>query len=178
VAERACAEALRGNPAWLPEARRLHGTLAWLAGDVAVARARWQRSRETAEALGVPVERARTLREMGDRLGDLAPLDEAIGVFEPAGARVDLAFALHARARLAAAAGEDAGATCARYDRAIALLADVKAEHALGVACQARAALRARLGHLDRARTDLATARQCFAAVAAEEELAALPREP
>lgn len=47
AAGRACDQALRGNPAWLLEAHRLHGTLAWLSGDNTSAGRRWQRSLET-----------------------------------------------------------------------------------------------------------------------------------
>jgi hypothetical protein len=65
------------------------------------ARKRWAKGLAVATDLGFPVERGRTLLEMAHRLGDVAMVDEAIQVFEQTGARVDLAFALHARAELA-----------------------------------------------------------------------------
>jgi tetratricopeptide (TPR) repeat protein len=177
AAARACDEALRCNPAWLAEAQRLHGTLAWLAGDRASARARWEKSRETAEKLGLAVERARTLLEMGDRLADVALVAEATRVFERTGARVYLASGLHARARMELESGADAGSTLQRYDQAIALLAEVKAEYELAVASAQRARLHAQLGHQDQARADLATARSCFAMVGAAQEQAAVELE-
>jgi tetratricopeptide (TPR) repeat protein len=177
TAGRACDNALRCNPAWLPEALRLHGTLAWLSGDTTAARERWQKSLETAEKLRLTVERARTLLEMGDRLTDVALVDEATRVFEQAGARVYLAFGLHARARMERESGTDIDSTLQRYDQAIAALAEVKAEYALGVARRQRAQLHKQLGRLDQARADLAQARSCFAAVGAAVEQADVEQE-
>ena len=111
-AERACAAALRlsrkAAVAWRPEAIRLHGTLAWMCGSRRRAITRWQRSIAAAETMGMPVERARTLLEMGDRLGDVALVDEARAAFESTGAKVDLAFALHVLARMAAVSDSNA----------------------------------------------------------------------
>jgi class 3 adenylate cyclase/tetratricopeptide (TPR) repeat protein len=177
AASRACDDALQCNPAWRPEALRLHGTLAWLSGDSVSARERWQKSLETAEKLRLTVERARTLLEMGDRLADVALVDEATRVFEQTGARVYLAFSLHARARLDQDSGADVGSTLQRYDQAIAALAEVKAEYELGVACRQRAHLHKQLGRLDQAGADLVQAQRCFAAVGATEEQAEVEQE-
>jgi hypothetical protein len=111
---------------------------------------------------------------MGDRLADVALVDEATRVFEQTGARVYLAFGLHARARMELESGADVGSMLQRYDRAIAMLAEVKAEYELGVACRQRARLHTQLGRRDQARADLATARSCFAAVGAAQERAAV----
>jgi class 3 adenylate cyclase/tetratricopeptide (TPR) repeat protein len=177
AAGRVCDQALRGNPAWLPEALRLHGTLAWLAGDHASARERWQKSLETAEKLGLTVERARTLLEMGDRMADPALVDEATRVFEQTGARVYLAFSLHARARLERESGADRGLKLRRYDQAIVVLDEVKAEYDLGTACRQRAQLHTQRGDLDQAREDLARAGRCFAMVGAAAEQAEVEQE-
>ena len=154
TASRACVKALRCTreaPTWLPETLRLHGTLAWLSGDTTTARPRWQKSLATAERLGMAVERARTLREMGYRLGDASLVDEATGVFAQTGARVDLAFSLQARAGMGQESSADASSALQRYDQAIAVLTEVKAEYTLGVACRQRAHLHKQLGRLDQA---------------------------
>src|SRR4030095_13337140 len=109
-------------------------------------------------------ERARTSLETGHRLGDAALVDEAIQVFEQTGARVDLAFALHARAGMAPTSGPDVDTALRRFDQAIAALAEVKAEYDLGVACRQRARLHAQLGRPAQARADLAPARGCLSA--------------
>jgi tetratricopeptide (TPR) repeat protein len=175
TANRACAKALRcsqdGGP-WLPEALRLHGTLAWLSGATKAADRRWRQSLATAERLGMVNERARTLLEMGIRYNDSGLVDEATGVFVQTGIRVDLAFSLYARARMASDAGADVRSTLQRYDQAIAMLAEVKVEYTLGVACRQRARLHEQVGRLDLARTDLAQAQRCFAAVGAAVEQA------
>jgi class 3 adenylate cyclase/tetratricopeptide (TPR) repeat protein len=179
-ASRACVKALRCTRdavTWLPETLRLQGTLAWLSGDTKSAHERWQKSLTTAQNLGLAVERARTLLDMGDRLGAAALVDEATRVFVQTGARVDQAFSLHARARMEATSGADARSTLQRYDQAIAVLAEVKAEYDLGVACRQRAQLHKQLGRLDQARTDLAQARSCFAAVGAAAEQADVEQE-
>jgi tetratricopeptide (TPR) repeat protein len=175
AASQACAKALRCTrdaAPWLPETLRLHGTLAWLSGDTTSAHRRWRQSLATAERFGMVVERARTLLEMGHRLGDISLVDEATGVFAQTGARVDLAFSLHARAGMRPGAGTDARSTLQRYDQAIAALDEVKAEHALGVACRQRARLHEQVGRLDLARADLAQAQSCFVAVGAAVEQA------
>jgi hypothetical protein len=68
---------------------------------------RWQKSLTTAQDRELVVERVRTLLEMGDRLGDAALVDEVTRVCVQTGAKVDLAFSLHARARMAPASGAD-----------------------------------------------------------------------
>lgn len=144
TARRACAKALtctRAAPTWRTETERLHGTLAWLSGDRGSADAWWRKSLTTAERVGMPIERARTLLERGQRSGDIALVDEATLAFEATGAGVDLACSLHARARLAADAGGDITATLQRYDQAIAALDAMKVEYELGVALRQRARL-------------------------------------
>ena len=180
AASRACLKALRCTRdavTWLPETLRLHGTLAWLSGDTKSAHERWKKSLATAQNLGLTMERARTLLEMGNRLGDAVLVDEARGVFEQSGAKVDLAFSLYARARIASESGGDFSSTLQRYDQAIAALDAVKAEYDLGVACRQRAQLHKQLGHLDEAQADLANARSCFAAVGAALEQAEVEKE-
>jgi tetratricopeptide (TPR) repeat protein len=173
-AERACVAALRlsrkAAVAWRPEAIRLHGTLAWMGGSRRRAVTRWQRSVAAAETMGIPVERGRTLLEMGDRLGDVVLVEEARGVFYSTGAKVDLAFARHVSARMAAASDSKAVTALALYDQAIAGLSEVKAEGRLGLACQERAHLLVRAGRHEEARSDLARARHSLEAVSADAE--------
>jgi tetratricopeptide (TPR) repeat protein len=179
-AARACDKALactRKALLWLPETWRLHGILAWLSGDHGAARERWTKGLAISTDLGLPVERARTLLEMGHRLGDAALVDEATQVFEQHGARVDLAFALHARAEMAPTSGPDVDTALRRFDQAIAALDEVRAEYALGAACRQRARLYAQLGRPDQARADLATARSCFSAVGAARDLTDVEHE-
>jgi class 3 adenylate cyclase/tetratricopeptide (TPR) repeat protein len=176
----ACVQALRctqGAVPWLSETQRLHGTLAWLSGDTKAADRRWRQSLATAERLGMALERARTLLEMGIRHSDACLVDEATDVFVQTGARVDLALGLHARAKMASDAGADVRSTLQRYDQAIAVLAEVKVEYALGVAYRQRARLHEQVGHLDLARADLAQAQRCFAAVGAAVEQAEVEQE-
>lgn len=123
------------------------------------------------------LERARTLLEMGSRLGDVALVDDAVAVFAQTGAKVYLASALHAQARMAMRSGEEVTSVLQRYDQAIAALDEVKAEYALGVACRQRARLYQKLGQLDSAHADLARARSCFEAVGAASEQAEVERE-
>jgi tetratricopeptide (TPR) repeat protein len=150
TANRACAKALhctRDAVAWRAETLRLHGTLAWLSGATKAAERRWRQSLVTAERLGMVIERARTLLEMGLRHSDAGLVDEATDVFVQTGARVDLAFSLHARARMASASsGADVRAALQRYDQAIVVLDEVRAEYALGVACRQRARLHEQTG--------------------------------
>jgi hypothetical protein len=120
--------------------------------------------------MGIPVERGRTLLEMGDRLGDVVLVEEARGVFYSTGAKVDLAFARHVSARMAAASDSKAVTALALYDQAIAGLSEVKAEGRLGLACQERAHLLVRAGRHEEARSDLARARHSLEAVSADAE--------
>lgn len=167
-ARRACRIALKCTKnvqSSLAETLRLSGTLAWLSDNQHLAMKRWQRSIETAEIMKQPVECASVLHEMGERLGDSSLIEQARKVFEQTGAKVDLAFALHALARMAASEGSDIDVTLARYNETITLLAAVKAEYALGLASRERAALFAKLGRHPEAQADLIRARQCYAAV-------------
>jgi class 3 adenylate cyclase/tetratricopeptide (TPR) repeat protein len=180
TARRACAQALRYTQdaaPWLPETLRLQGTLLWLAGHTTSAERHWQRSLATAEHLSLALERARTLLEMGIRRNDAGLVDEATGVFVQTGARVDLACSLHARARMTSESGADVGVTLQCYDQAIAVLAEVKGEYALGAACRQRARLHKQVGRVDLARADLAQAQRCFAAVGATVEQAEVEQE-
>ena len=171
-ARRACRRAwrcTRDAVGWLPETQRLQGTLAWLSGKPAKAHAHWRTSLATAERGGMPIERARTLLEMGARLGDGTLVEEARRVFDETGANVDLAFSLHVLACMTAV-GADAASAIPQYDQAIAALDIVKAEYNLGLACQERAQLFAKLGRHDEAKADLIRARQCYAAIEADAE--------
>jgi hypothetical protein len=78
---------------------------------------------------------------------------------------------------MAPASGADVDATLPYYDQAIAALDEVKAEYALGMACWQRAQLHKQCGRLDRARIDLAQARQCFVAVGAASEQTEVEQE-
>ena len=172
-ADRACRAALRLSrraAGWRPEAIRLHGTLAWMCGSMRRAIIRWQRSKEAAETMGMPVERARTLLEMGDRLGDVVLVDEARATFQNTGAKVDLAFALHVLARIAAVSDSNVETALALYAQAIAGLSEVKAERRVGLACQERAQLLAKAGRHEEAQSDLARARHSLEAVSADLE--------
>jgi tetratricopeptide (TPR) repeat protein len=160
----------RDAAGWLPETQRLLGRLAWLSGSPKTASRHWQMSIATAEKAGNTLERARTLLELGQRTGDGSHIEEARRVFEETGARVDLAFSLHALARFSARSTRDPKAALPRYDEAITLLESVKAEHALGLACQERAQLLTRAGRKDDARTDLTRALRSFEAVEADAE--------
>jgi len=167
-AKRACKAALRRarNAArpWLPEALRLQGRLNRFSGNTAAARRRWQESLDEAEQMGMPVERARTLLEMCEAASDAALVDEAIRAFEHTGARIDLAFALHARAILASGGA----AALERYDAAIAALDAVGAQYRLGRALTERAQLHRLSGRPVDARADLAAACARFIAAGAE----------
>jgi tetratricopeptide (TPR) repeat protein len=171
-AEGACKAALRlsrkAAVAWRPEALRLHGTLAWMNGSRRRAISRWQQSIRAAETMGMPVERARTLLEMGDRLGDVGLVDEARATFQSTGAKVDLAFALHVLARMAAVSHSNAETALTLYDQAIAGLSEVKAEGQLGLACQERARLLEEAGRHEEARADLARARNSREAISTD----------
>jgi hypothetical protein len=120
--------------------------------------------------IGLTVEGARTLLEIGTQRGDISLVDEATRVLEQAGARVDLAVGLHARARMASDSGADIEAALCGFDRAIAALVEVKAEYTLGVAYRQRARLHVRLGRHEQARADLSSALRCFTAVGAAME--------
>jgi tetratricopeptide (TPR) repeat protein len=155
----------RDGVGWFPATLRLLGRLAWLTGDVRSARQHWERSLAVAQSAGNALERSRTLLEMGVRLGDTALIEHARHMFEQSGARVDLAFCLHALARIAAATPADTGEALQHYDHAIAALDAVKAEYNLGLACRERAELLTKHGRHHEARADLQRADQCFAAV-------------
>jgi hypothetical protein len=160
----------RGAVVWLPETQRLLGRLAWVSGSPKTARRHWQMSMATAEKVGNTLERARTLLEQGQRTGDAALIEQARMIFEQTGARVDLAFSMHALARIAARSSRDPAAALSRYDEATTLLESVKAEYAFGLACQERAQLLAQAGRKGDARADLARALSIFEVVGADAE--------
>jgi class 3 adenylate cyclase/tetratricopeptide (TPR) repeat protein len=174
AARRAGRRAIRcasGAITWMAEALRLTGTLAWLHGDKALAGNRWRESVAFAERFDLPVDRGCTLLEMGKRLGDDALLSKATEVFAQASAKTYLAAALHARAALALESGAETSSLIEQYDRAIVALDEAGAEYDLGVACGQRAQILRQLGYSDRADADLETARRCFQAVRADQEL-------
>ena len=167
TANRACKKALqctRKAETWLPETLRLHGTVAWLSGKPGVAKKRWQESIDIAERLKEPVERARVLLEMGDRLGHTSCVEEARRIFDETGAKVDLALSLRTLARMAAASGTDDELALRRYDQAIAALDAVKAEYDFGLACQECAPLLAKCGQNSppEVRTSLDRSKACM----------------
>ena len=173
-AAEACRKAKRSSrdvAPWQSDTRRIAGTLAWLSGNGDAAKARWRECLELAKRYEQPLAHARALAEMGQRLGDTATLQEAIDLFQKTGAKVDLAFSLHALARMAAAAtGSETEAALSHCDQAILALDAVKAEYNLGLACRERAQLIAKLGRHNEANADLARARLCFASVGADAE--------
>jgi hypothetical protein len=152
---------------WRAEAMRLHGTVAWLRDQRALALERWRESVAIADAMQLPVDRARAWLEMGERSGDETLVTQARQVFTDIGAKVDLAFSLHASARMAAAAGSDVERALQAYALAQEHLDAVGAEYRFALACQERAAILMRCGHGDAARADLALAQRGFAAVGA-----------
>jgi class 3 adenylate cyclase/tetratricopeptide (TPR) repeat protein len=147
AARAACAKALRCRETsavgWRPEAMRLHGTLAWLCGDTPAAMRRWHDSMAVAQALQLPVDRARAMLELGERTHDEVQVEEARRLFEHSGATVDLAFSLHVLARMAAS-GPDAELALQRYDRALQALDAAGATERLALARGERAQLQTR----------------------------------
>ena len=161
----------RQLPGWLPEALRLQGTFHWLSGEQAAARASWRESVAVAQASGFPIERARTLLEMGHRTSTQGDVEQAAEIFRQSGARVFLASALHALAQMPARSPADADGSIARYVKAIAALEEVKADHALAQACRECARLQEQAGlhddarpHIDRAAALFGAARESIAA--------------
>lgn len=68
-----------------PRALRLRGRNAWLSGKQRQARKLWSQSLGKSIALGMPYERAMTLREMGHRLGDEELASQAEALFAALG---------------------------------------------------------------------------------------------
>ena len=164
-AQSACRRALRyaqQPPAWLPEVLRLHGTLAWLSDDQQSAQERWQQSIRLAERFAFPIERGRTLLEMGRRLGDATLVEQAARTLSQVDAKVDLASALHALAQINARSGAKAAVTLERYEQAIAALDEVKADYELALACVEHGRLQQQTGELERARANFARALTLF----------------
>ncbi|MEJ8815515.1 adenylate/guanylate cyclase domain-containing protein [Variovorax ureilyticus] len=101
VARKACTRALRcarDAATWLPETKRLLGILAHLRGDTRSMQVHWNASLEISGRLALPVQRARTLLEVGLRLGDRQAVDQAVQELALKGAIVDLDLARAARA--------------------------------------------------------------------------------
>ena len=101
-ARTACRKALRYarvQPFWLPQALRLFGTACWLDGKSAAARKHWNESVDAADKARFPLEYARTLMEIGNRIGDIDLLEQASTIFQEKGASVFLAFAQDGLAR-------------------------------------------------------------------------------
>ena len=168
-ARRAACKAVRHArrvPGWLPEALRLQGTAAWLSGNQAAAQKRWRESIAVAEKFVFPIERARTLLEIGHRSGNIDLIEQATQIFRQSGAKVFLAFALHSLARLRSRSSTDMASTVLNYStKAIAGLEEVRADYELGVACRQRAYVYKQLGQLECAASDLRKAQNCFEAV-------------
>jgi tetratricopeptide (TPR) repeat protein len=166
-ARRACRNALRSArqmPGWLPEALRLQGTSDWLFGNQAAAHKRWRESLTVAEKFAFPVERARTLLEIGYRTGDIDLIQQAAEVFRQSGAKVLLAFALHYVAQLRSRSSNDTAAAIHDYAKAIVALEEVRAEYELASACTECARLHEQLGQNDEARAHLEKAKKSFIA--------------
>jgi tetratricopeptide (TPR) repeat protein len=155
---------------WLPEALRLQGTAAWLSGNQAAAQECWRESIAVAEKFAFPIERARTLLEIGHRRGNIDLIEQASQIFQQSGAKVFLAFALHSLAQLRSRSSTDITTTVPNCTKAIAALEEAGADYELGVAYRQRAYLYKRLGQLDNAISDLKTAQECFEAVRATSE--------
>ncbi|MEN9629930.1 MAG: hypothetical protein RJA10_3158 [Pseudomonadota bacterium] len=86
VACRAALRTARRMPRWLIEALRLQGSVDWLADRPAAAHAHWDEAIDLAERWAFPVERARTLQEVGLRTGQPALLEQAARLFRQTGA--------------------------------------------------------------------------------------------
>jgi class 3 adenylate cyclase/tetratricopeptide (TPR) repeat protein len=152
-ARRACGKAVRYArrvPGWLPEALRLRGNCDWLSGHRASAHKHWRESVAVAEKSAFPIERGRTLLDIGHHTGDIALIEEATQVFRRFGAKVFLAFALHALAQAEERANADAEALLERYSCAILALEDVNANYAAEIAHRQHEQLRQRSRHDER----------------------------
>ena len=77
AAARAALKSVRGFAARRPEVYRLEGSRRWLGGDRRRAQRWWERSLETADALGARPEWARTRLEIGRRLAEEGDEDGA-----------------------------------------------------------------------------------------------------
>lgn len=139
-------------PGWLPEVLRLCGTLEWLDGDETAAESDWRESVEVAEKSSFPIERARTLLEMGLRTGDAALIERAVEVFTETGAKTFLASARHALAQIRSRSRTEAASTIRCYTEAVSALEDSCLEQELEMA-------RAALGHLQASRGHVAGTR-------------------
>ena len=125
--------------------RTLATTLAWLSGQASAAHKHWRRSVEEAEKSAFPIERAKTLMEIGRRGADTGLVEQAAGIFRQSGANVPLAFALHALAQLHGQSCDNAAATVQKYTLAIAALEAVDADGEAALARRQHAHLQAQL---------------------------------
>ena len=179
-AQRAWRRALRyaeQAPACLPEVLRLHGTLAWQSDDQRSAQQRWQKSIRLAEQFAFPIERGRTLLEMGRRLGDPTLVEQAARTLSQVDAKVDLASALHALAQINARLGANATVNLERCERAITALDEVKADYELAVAYTECGRLQQQMGELERARANFARALTLFEATGTSVERETLQKD-
>lgn len=131
-ARTACRKALRCarvQPYWLPQGLRLQGTACWLAGKRKAAHKHWKESLKAADNSGFPLERARTLMELGERVGDIEALEQAAVVFKENGARVFLALTLHRLARVRKLNSTLSDRVVPDYEKALSALEAVNAEH-------------------------------------------------
>jgi tetratricopeptide (TPR) repeat protein len=123
-----------------------------------------------ARKLGLRIESAQTLFEMGSRLQDGGMIEQAMQEFSEAGATVGLAFAFRARARNDAQSSAKTASALKHDEEAIAALTDVKAEYRLAAACLKCSRLHKQLGQLEQARTKLTAALDIFNTVGASAE--------
>ena len=154
-AGRACDKALklaRQQPAWLPQALRLKGTLAWLAGRQAQARTHWQQSLALAERSRFPIEHASTRLEIGRRTGDIALVEQAASALRKAGAHVPLALAMTVSAQIQAGGGDLAQALH-QYESALTALQAIDAPGELARARSGYTSLLAKTGRQGRLTT-------------------------
>ncbi len=180
-ARRACHKALRcarQMPSLLPEALRLHGTLDWLSGNQAAAQKHWRESIAVAEKFAFPIERARTMLEIGHRTSGIDLIEQASEVFRQTGAKVFLAFALHSLAQLHSRSSTDTASAILNYTKAVAALKEVKADYELALACRQCARLQEQLGQNAEARANLEKAKELFIACGALGPQIPLMQEP
>jgi len=85
---------------WLAQALRLNGLACWLDGKPALAHKHWKESVAVADQARFPLERARTLMEVGYRTGEVESLEQAAVIFRENGANVFLSFALDRLAKV------------------------------------------------------------------------------
>jgi|GEM_PF-190172 len=136
-ARRACDKALKFahvRTRWLPEAQRMSGTVYWLSGNERDAQDRWRESIASAEASEFPIEKARTLLEIGRRLREIEPIEQAIIIFRETGANVCYAAAMYSLAGAKAHIAPNPGTIIPEYEEAILALESMNASYDLAQA--------------------------------------------